>query len=263
MTYQYIDEQLGFPHQTSGHRAKQPLPRREIAAARKQALAESRQRRAAPATRPQPTIYNNIADDLDASGDEWEQASVPAITKRYDVGTDGVPLRRSRVDYYHDTPYQPPVHQAAPKPRRQFKIHWLVYVGIFLMAMLIGYILLTDLGAWWQGHQDDSAYGNPRTFQIDAVVGHGDSSSNPSHFIAENLRGQIVVEEIPGGDFSKARFYPITTEIGNAGNPPVVISFQDFDNDGKLDMIVKIGDPPNVVTYFLLNNGTTFFSKHG
>ena len=73
---------------------------------------------------------------------------------------------------------------------------------------------LNDLGAWWQNHQDDVAFGMPRTYQTDAVVGHNDSNSNPSHFIAINLRGSIYILEAPGGNFSKSRSYFITTEVG-------------------------------------------------
>ncbi|HET8846357.1 MAG TPA: hypothetical protein VFN35_33150, partial [Ktedonobacteraceae bacterium] len=43
-------------------------------------------------------------------------------------------------------------------------------------------------------------YGTPRTFQIDAVVGHHDGPAHPSHFEGLNLNGQIEVIELHGGD---------------------------------------------------------------
>src|SRR5260370_41910898 len=42
--YQDIDEQIGFPHQTSGHRPKQQLARRDISAAQRQAAIEAKAR---------------------------------------------------------------------------------------------------------------------------------------------------------------------------------------------------------------------------
>ena len=140
-------------------------------------------------------------------------------------------------------------------------MHWLIYVGIALFIMIAGWIAFTAFGQWWQGKQDDWTYGNPRTYQTDAVVGHNDSTSSPSHFIAENLHGQILVLELPGGDPSKGRSYTITSIPGNTGNPPVTVKFQDINHDGKLDLLVQIGDPGSEVSVFLFNNGSQFVSK--
>src|SRR6266487_4661311 len=49
-------------------------------------------------------------------------------------------------------------------------------------------------------HLDIWHYGYPRTYQTDAVVGHGDSLAHPSHFIAINLDGHLEVIELSGGD---------------------------------------------------------------
>lgn len=128
--------------------------------------------------------------------------------------------------------------------------------------MILGWIAFTVLGSWVQAKADDWTYGqNPRHYDIDAVVGHSDSSSSPTHFIGMNLRGTIMVIELPGGDASKARSYTITTVPGNDSYPPVRLSFQDINHDGKLDMLIQIGDPGSVVTIMLFNNGQQFVSK--
>jgi hypothetical protein len=147
----------------------------------------------------------------------------------------------------------------AGQPRR--KLHWLFFVGLALLIMLLGWYALSMLGTWWQTHQDDVTYGNPRTYQTDAVVGHADSPTSPTHIIAVNLNGNIIVIELPGGDAGKARSYAITAIPGNQGNPPVKLVFQDINRDGKLDLVVQIGDPGQVVTVILFNNGTQFVSK--
>jgi len=148
-----------------------------------------------------------------------------------------------------------------PRNARRFQIHWSVFVGIALLLMLGGWIAFNDLGVWWQNHTDDVTYGIPRTYQTDAVVGHSDSNSNPSHFIALNLRGQIYVIELPGGDATKARGYFITSEVGGDPHPPVTVKFQDLTHSGHLDMVVTIGDPPNPLIVFLFNNGSQFAAK--
>ncbi len=171
---------------------------------------------------------------------------------RYNV-KHGAPPARQRTHTEDEEEEQP--------GKKGLRFHWLVYVGIALFIMIVGWIGLTALGQWWQGKQDDWQFGNPRTLQTDAVVGHNDSSSSPSHFTAENLRGQIIVVELPGGDATKGRSYVITSIPGNTGNPPVKVLFQDINHDGKLDMLVEIGDPGSVITVFLFNNGSQFVSK--
>ncbi|GHO90189.1 hypothetical protein KSF_002370 [Reticulibacter mediterranei] len=52
---------------------------------------------------------------------------------------------------------------------------------------------------WVQTTWDDFQYGQPRTFQTDAFVGH-EMGRTPSHFIALNMQGQIEIIELPGSD---------------------------------------------------------------
>ncbi|HEY6409292.1 MAG TPA: hypothetical protein VIY29_17670, partial [Ktedonobacteraceae bacterium] len=151
--------------------------------------------------------------------------------------------------------------EAPPRGRARRRLHPLVWIGMTLFLMLFGWIALNSLSAWIQAKQDDLVYGQLRHFEVNAVVGHADSSTRPSHFTAENNNGSIFVMELPGGDASKARIFQITTIIGNDGNPPVQLSFQDVNHDGKPDMVVQIGDSSAMLTVILLNNGQTFVSK--
>ena len=121
------------------------------------------------------------------------------------------------------------------------RLHWLVFVGLALLTMLLGWVLLTMLANWWQVTQDDWHYGRPRTYQVDMVVGHADSAADPSHFIALNLHSHIEIIEFPGGDPSKAKVYVGPTLIGPGQDLTVVtLSFKDVNNDGKLDMIINV-----------------------
>jgi len=237
-------------------------------------------------TRQQHIRANSpVRPDIDG-GDIYEDVyppHMPTSTRRYapyDVGVDvsdeqviqqgnqrlhiryvDVPKRR-HAQLPPSTPTRDHIQDDGEQPvKHKRKVHWLVFLGLGMMVMLLGWYVLSSLGTWWQMHQDDSTYGNPRTFQTDAVVGHSDSSTSPTHFIAVNLNGTIIVIELPGGDASKARSYAITSLPGNTGNPPVKLVFQDINRDGKLDLVVQIGDPGQVVTVILFNNGTQFVSK--
>jgi hypothetical protein len=50
----------------------------------------------------------------------------------------------------------PPAYPASPisPPRRRHRVHWLVYLGLFLLIMLLGWVSLTFLSQWWQVSQE-------------------------------------------------------------------------------------------------------------
>jgi hypothetical protein len=128
-----------------------------------------------------------------------------------------------------------------------------IIVGMLLMALLA--FVLSSLGSWWQLHQDDVTYGRPRTFQMDAVVGHNDSPANPSHFIFLNLNRHVEIIELPGGDGTHAHIYIGPTLFGDGQDlTPITGEFRDVNGDGKPDMIVHIQDQRLV----FINTGTQF-----
>lgn len=213
-----------------------------------------------------------VTNDYDLEEAEEYYVTRPRTSaRRYDLQPEQVFQQGNKT--YHVHHGSPPVparrhHYVAgdeeEKERRPRRVHWFVYLGIFFMAVVAFSFALISVGNWWQQKQDDWTYGQTRTYQTDAVVGHNnDSSTSPSHFIALNLRGQILVIELPAGDASKARSYHITTVQNNDGNPPVKLSFQDVNADGRPDMLVQIGDPQNgtAFTITLFNDGTQFVSK--
>lgn len=137
--------------------------------------------------------------------------------------------------------------------RKAPRFHWLFYIGIVIMIMMVGWVVLGVVTNWWQVTQDDWRYGRPRTFQIDAVVGHNDSPANPSHFIALNLRRHVEIIEFPGGDASKAKIYVGPVLIGQGQDLAVVtLSFKDVNGDGKPDMIISVQDSRFI---FINDNG--------
>ena len=128
-----------------------------------------------------------------------------------------------------------------------------MYIGLGLCIMVLGYLLVGAVSSWWQGTWDGWHYGYPRTSQTDAVVGHDDSPSNPSHFIAINLHSHIEVIEFPGGDVTHARVYLGPQLVGNGADlAPVTLTFKDVNGDGTPDMIVSAG---GTIVVFLNDQG--------
>ncbi len=140
-------------------------------------------------------------------------------------------------------------------PATRWRVHWLVFVGIAMFVMVLGWAVLGAVANWWQTTQDDWHYGRPRTFQMDAVVGHNDSTAHPSHFIAVNLHRQIEVIEFPGGDPTHARVYLGPTLSGDGEDlAPATLSFRDVNGDGKPDMLIQVQD----TTFVFINDNGMF-----
>jgi hypothetical protein len=181
-----------------------------------------------------------------------ERHSIPPRRTATQTSIPAVQGNRQRAPYTDD---EAPRRTSGPlSPKRRVRFHWLVFVGLAMFIMIIGWLTFSALSSWWQVTQDDWHYGRPRTYQADAVVGHGDSQANPSHFIAINLNRHIVVIEIPGGDSSKAKMYTGPMLIGPGQDlAPVTLTFKDVNGDGKLDMVVNVQGTHFV---FLNQNGT-------
>jgi hypothetical protein len=128
-----------------------------------------------------------------------------------------------------------------------------IIFGMAVMALLA--FTISTIGSWWTLHQQDATYGRPRTYQLDAVVGHNDSPQNPSHFLFLNLNRHVIIIEFPGGDSSKARIYGGPTLFGDGQDlVPVTGEFRAVNGDGRADMLVHIQDQ----TLVYLNDGTQF-----
>jgi hypothetical protein len=192
--------------------------------------------------RPTADVQANSQDRISYAG---RRASVPA--RRTAEVPAVMPANRRR------TPAQPEetddiitrrsgdLHTRARRKQSGSSPHWLVFVGIAMFIMVIGWMLFTSLMGWWTIAHDDLVYGRPRTYQTDAVVGHNDSVRNPSHFIALNMNRHIEVIEFPGGDATKAKVYIGPVLIGPGQDlAPVTLTFQDVNGDGKPDMIINV-----------------------
>jgi hypothetical protein len=132
--------------------------------------------------------------------------------------------------------------QSIAESHPQHHLHRLALLGLGMMIALV-LVLIGQLAAsWLKTTWDDLHYGRPRTFQVDAYVGH-ESSKIPSHFIALNIQGRIEVIELPGGDATHAHIYLGPQLIGqNADLVPAIIHFVDTRYNHHPDMLVQAGD---------------------
>ncbi len=151
-------------------------------------------------------------------------------------------------------PSSPPL-VPVKQQERQGNTHYLLFICLGMVGTCVLIVLsqyLWSLGVvWW----DDLHYGRPRTFQIDAVVGHHDSPTHPSHFIAVNNHGQIEVIEVPGNDPTHPHLY-LGPQLLSSGDElvPVTISFITQGKKQYPDMVVHVQQ----MTLIFQNNGDIF-----
>ena len=109
-------------------------------------------------------------------------------------------------------------------------------MGLTLIFILFSQSVLT----WSTTLYDNWVYGTPRTFQIDAAVGHEGNSGSKSHFIAINNQGRVEVIEFPGNDAKHTQIYLGPLLSGpNADLVPVTLRFVP-DPSGRINMVVQV-----------------------
>lgn len=175
--------------------------------------------------------------------------SAPAPVDDLDLEEERHPLRKRRVALLPVPP-----ESAAPVRSKQ-RLHPLLFVGAGLLLALLLWTGLTRLMEWGTSEYNTLVYGYPRTFQIDAVVGHGDSPQHPSHFVAINLHGSVSIIEFPGSDPSRAHVLVFASSPGSGADLAVVtLRFIDLNHHQKPDMLIDIGGVQSI----LINTGNTF-----
>lgn len=204
--------------------------------------------RTSPTQRPHA---DNLPDDLE--DDSYYPVRSPSSAIRYTTAPQQVIQQgNKRIIIHHGLP------PGRPQPRSESvttpRHHWLFFVGIAILLMIVGWIVVTLLLQWWSVTQDDLHYGRPRTYQTDQRVGHNDSLV-PSHFIAMNLNHHVQVIECPASDCSKAIVYVVLQMVGTGDDfIAVTLTFKDVNGDGKLDMLVHVADQ----TYVFMNDTGKF-----
>ncbi len=197
-------------------------------------------KRRASANQVEPDV-----DELDDIEDSYFPARLPSSARRYQTTNGSQVIQQGNRRF---------ILHNGPPPKR--KVHWSLILGIGMALMLGLYLGLTWVTNWWVNHQMDTTYGMPRTYQVDAVVGHEDSVVNPSHFIFLNLNGHVEIIELPGGNAAKAKIYvgPVLFS-DNAALVPVTGEFRNV--NGTEEMLVYIQD--KVLVY--VSDGTQFKPK--
>lgn len=191
-----------------------------------------------------------------------------AVRARSDALMTAAPVIPDDLDREKPTASQPRRQTVSDRPRTHTRkrtrrkqsgrrFHPLFWLGSGLLVLLLLWLGVSQLIGWSTNTWNTLRYGTTRTFQIDAVVGQGDSAQHPSHFLALNLHGTIVVIDFPADDPSRARDFEITTLLGpNVDQEVVTLRFLDLQHTGKPDMLIDVGNVQSV----LVNDKGTFRS---
>jgi hypothetical protein len=129
----------------------------------------------------------------------------------------------------------------APAPSNNMSL-LLWGVGV-LLALVASYLLVSFVVNLWQNWQDDMTYGRPRMTRLEAKVGHNETGTNKTLLLAQNIRGQISIIEIPGGDASKTRVIVGPQLFGKDRDlAPVKLEVKDLNADGLPDLVATVQD---------------------
>lgn len=183
------------------------------------------------ASRPRPRSADDELVSEWLRGDAEEPSTAPGLRR-----TTTPPIRRANVETKNA---RKGATRPAARPSFRLRAHPLLFLGLGMLAMLACWTLLTAGLNWWSDTMNYLHYGYPRTFQMDAVVGHNDAVNSPSHFLATNLHGRLEIIEFPGGDGTHARIFLGPQLFGpDADKAPVTLQFADVTGDHKPDMLV-------------------------
>jgi hypothetical protein len=129
---------------------------------------------------------------------------------------------------------------------------WLIYLVLGMLTAMVLLWIGQLLWNWGNTALDDIHYGRPRTTSIDQFVGH-ETGKTPSHFIAQNLRGQVYVVEIPGGQANQSHLFIGPCLYGPGSDlAPVSLSF--VGDTHHPDLLVRVAS----IQVLFQNTGTTY-----
>ncbi|MBA2288561.1 MAG: hypothetical protein H0W02_24050 [Ktedonobacteraceae bacterium] len=126
-----------------------------------------------------------------------------------------------------------------------------LFVGMAIMFLLyqIGALIVLP---FWTATTDQWNYGQERITHYDQDVGHG----GISHFIAEDLRGTIIVFELPSDHPGQGHVYALGKVTDDQQPHVVTLHFEDVNRDGTLDILAQVDQLP--IPFTLFNTGHSF-----
>lgn len=131
--------------------------------------------------------------------------------------------------------------------------NWLLPLGLGMFCALLLALAGSAAMSWSGRFIDDVHYGYPRTTQVDHFVGHEIDPHVQTHFMAMNLKGQVLIFEVPGPDPQHVRLLQGPRLVGpGADLAPVMLTFS---GDARHPDLVATIDGLQVVFH---NTGTTF-----
>lgn len=131
----------------------------------------------------------------------------------------------------------------------------LIVLALVIWAVVTVILMVVDFGT---DMSNTFNYGPNRTSIVSGVFGHHNDAATPTSVIAMNVKGALLIEEVPGGDVSKTKVYPtgLTLVGSNAAQMPIILTIKDLNQDHKPDVLVEI--PGQKVQLQLMNNGKDF-----
>jgi hypothetical protein len=120
-----------------------------------------------------------------------------------------------------------------------------LYSAFYVVTLVLAAVTIYAVVSLFVGKAhvliDDLRYGRPRTTQLNAFVGHDETTGQPTHIMAINLNRQVTIIELPGSDAAKSRTIAGPYLFGaDEDLTPPQLSLRDMDGDGNVDLVLDI-----------------------
>ena len=164
----------------------------------------------------------------------------------------GIPRRRTTTDAITPGRNSSGRRQTDQLPRAHRRISGVAALLLSALILVMLYLVIGWLYSLGVAGYNRWSYGPTPTYHLDAVVGDDDSPAYPTHIVAMNVHGTVVVEVAPAGDFSKVATYvmPQLNAPGWGSLDDVIVTLEVAGRGSTPNIVVHLMGGPDLLHFY-------------
>src|SRR5260221_2824295 len=162
-----------------------------------------------------------------------------------------IPRRRTTTDAITPGRSSSSRRQTDQLPREHRRISGVAALLLSALILVMLYLVIGWLYSLGVAGYNRWIYGPTPTYHLDAVVGDDDSPAYPTHIVAMNVHGTVVVEVAPAGDFSKVATYvmPQLPAPGWGSLDDVIVTLEVAGRGSTSNIVVHLMGGPDLLHF--------------